>query len=461
MNYEQKYLKYKAKYVTLKNQLGGIKGVRAEYEYEVYKYCNQKLKELIKNNQEAYKYILDMCHENVYYFINELISNRVIYEFKYLYNTKTKTVLSGAIDFDSLLEKIIISKTDYKKETETEKKETDIKSKKDIVDINHHINEKTDKKFDDKSTYGNIVDPHIMKNIIKSNFNIRSSLTFLDMVVKFIIGKSKTFKHISEFFDDDIRFRESRNNVDNNWARDELCLDKLKTPSENEKIVNPKHNCLPMIDLIEPYNELEKKKYSDDQLKNFNTGRNVFTSPEIHDTVDVFSAGLSGHTIDISLLFTTFIFKEIKQDDIFLLIFACLIWMLPYYHHSLREIVSIAFIFLDGLDPNYNEDYEKVKELFKIKEKYDFKYNKISFDNVFNMIDTKIAGVKITKKIYKLNHPKTINYPSLFNALLSGNNDKLIKERLKEIDTKGKLINFLSILNNLKKNKKVYVDLPV
>jgi putative aminopeptidase FrvX len=46
MNYEKKYLKYKAKYVTLKNQFGGIKGVRAEYEYEVYKYCNQKLKEL-------------------------------------------------------------------------------------------------------------------------------------------------------------------------------------------------------------------------------------------------------------------------------------------------------------------------------------------------------------------------------------------------------------------------------
>jgi hypothetical protein len=405
MNYEQKYLKYKAKYISMKNQLGGIIKERAKYEYEVYKYCNLKLKELLEKNDYIKVYILNMLHQTVIYFLNEIIINEKIEEFKKLYNDKTKNPLSGAIDIDLL----------------------EIKLK------NENIN-----------------------NVIKNNFNIRSCLTFLDMVSKYISSRSKIYTKTADFFDENIRLRYARSNVDKKFNRDELCINKLKIPSDNinEKKLN--HECLPMVDLIEPYNELEKSRYSDDKLINFNVGRNIFTAPHIYNTVDVFSAGLSGHTIDISLLFSTFVFNNIKQEDIFVIVLSCLIWMLPYYHHSLREIISIGFIFLNSNDDTYDNDYIKVLNLFMIKKNNDFNYK--IFDEIFQMIENKISVFK--DKQYEANYPLTNNV-TLFHSLLLGNNEKLIIDRLKEIETKGKMIKFLNLLNNLKDNKDLYIEIPL
>jgi hypothetical protein len=405
MNYEQKYLKYKAKYISMKNQLGGIIKERAKYEYEVYKYCNLKLKELLEKNDYIKVYILNMLHQTVIYFLNEIIINEKMEEFKKLYNDKTKNPLSGAIDIDLL----------------------EIKLK------NENIN-----------------------NVIKNNFNIRSCLTFLDMVSKYISSRSKIYTKTADFFDENIRLRDARSNVDKKFNRDELCINKLKIPSDNinEKKLN--HECLPMVDLIEPYNELEKSRYSDDKLINFNVGRNIFTAPHIYNTVDVFSAGLSGHTIDISLLFSTFVFNNIKQEDIFVIVLSCLIWMLPYYHHSLREIISIGFIFLNSNDDTYDNDYIKVLNLFMIKKNNDFDYK--IFDEIFQMIENKISVFK--DKQYEANYPLTNNV-TLFHSLLLGNNEKLIIDRLKEIETKGKMIKFLNLLNNLKDNKDLYIEIPL
>jgi len=404
MNYEQKYLKYKNKYINMKNQLGGLIEKRAKYEYEVYKYCNLKLKELLKKNGYIKVYILNMLHQTVIYFLNEIILNDKIEEFKKLYNDKTKNPLSGAIDFDLL--------------------ELKLKSEN-------------------------------IENVVKNNFNIRSCLTFLDMVSKYVSSRSTSFTKIANFFDDNIRLRDARSNVDSQFVRDELCIDKFKVPGDlkHEKKLN--HTCLPMIDLIEPYNELEKSKYSDDKLINFNVGRNIFTAPHIYNTVDVFSAGLSGHTIDISLLFSIFIFNHIKQEDIYVLILSCLIWMLPYYHHSLREILSIGFIFLDKDEENTN-DYKKVINLFKIKENNDF--NGQIFDEIFQMIEDKISVLK--GKEYVADYPQT-NGGTLFHSLLLGNNEKLIINRMTEIDTKGKMIKFLNILNSLKNQKDIYIEIPI
>jgi len=435
MNYEQKYLKYKSKYLSMKNQLGGIIAERAKYEYEVYKYCNLKLKELLDRNGYIKEYILDMCHESVYYFLYLIILHDKFDEFKKLYNEKTKVVLSGAIDIDLLYSKI--------------------------------------------SNY--IRDELAMKKIIKENFNIRSSLTFLDMVVKYIISKSKSFEKLSKLFDDDIRIRDSRSLVDKDYTRDELCLNKFKKQNDdfNEK---SRPECLPMVDLIEPYfTELEKAKYPNDILINkFNVGRNIFTAPHIANTVDVFAAGLSGHTIDISLLFSTFIFKKAKEEEIFLMILSCLIWMLPYYHHSLREIVTVGFIFLD----NNENNYKKVLNLYKVKKGYEL--NKQIFDDIFRMIEEKISVFKNKKYIF--DYPRgeknkvvdliklrlkrlAIKSPfqednetemdlRLFNLLLLGHMDKIIKDRFIEIDTKGKMIKFLNLLNNLKDHKDVYIEIP-
>jgi hypothetical protein len=434
MNYEQKYLKYKNKYIELKNQLGGLIAERATYEYEVYKYCNFKIKELLDRNGYIKQYILDMCHESVYYFFKKIIEQDKYESFKKLYNDKTQTILSGAIDLDLFLIKL-----------------------------------------------GNNVDDELLfKKIIKENFNIRSSLTFLDMVVKYIISRSTSFSKLSKFFDEEIRIRDARTDVDSEFKRDELCLNKFKIPTNNiiEKKLN--HTCLPMVDLIEPYTELEKSKYSDDKLINFNVGRNIFTAPHLANTVDVFSAGMSGHTIDISLLFTTFIFKKIKEEEIYLIILSCLIWMLPYYHHSLREIVGIGFIFLDNNDDNL----KKVLNLFKIKKGYQL--DKQIFDDIFKMIEEKIAVFK--NKKYTVDYPlvdlkkiisdvnkekknSSLDYESiknnmdmdltLFNVLLSKiEHEKYIKNRLVEIDTKGKMIKFLNLFNKLKDNKEVYIEIP-
>jgi hypothetical protein len=38
--------------------------------------------------------------------------------------------------------------------------------------------------------------------------------------------------------------------------------------------------------------------------------------------------------------------------------------------------------------------------------------------------------------------------------------DKIIKDRFIEIDTKGKMIKFLNLLNNLKDHKDVYIEIP-
>jgi len=405
MNYEQKYLKYKAKYLTMKNQLGGIIAERANYEYEVYKYCNLKLKELLEKNSYIKVYILNMLHQIVTYFLNEIINNDKMEDFKKLYNDKTKNPLSGAIDIDLL----------------------EIKLKNENVE-----------------------------NVVKNNFNIRSSLTFLDMISKYVSSRSTVYTKTANFFDDNIRLRDARSNVDKEFDRDELCITKFKIPSVNKIEKKLDHECLPMVDLIEPYNELEKKRYTDEKLIHFNVGRNIFTAPQIYNTVDVFSAGLSGHTIDIALLFSTFVFNNIKQEDIFIIVLSCLIWMLPYYHHSLREILSIGFIFLNDKDNTYDEDYEKVLNLFVIKENNDFE-GKI-FDEIFQMIENKVSV--LNGKQYVADYPK-INDETLFQSLLIGNNEKLMINRLNIIDTKGKMIKFLHLLNGLKDNKDIYIEIPL
>jgi hypothetical protein len=406
MNYEQKYLKYKAKYVSMKNQLGGIIADRAKYEYEVYNYCNKKLKELVEKNYFIKVYILNMLHQTVIYFLNEIITNGKMEEFKNLYNIKTKNPLSGAIDIDLLQKKL----------------------------NNENI-----------------------ENVVKNNFNIRSSLTFLDMVSKYVSSRSKIYTKHAEFFDDHIRYRNSRSDVDKKFERDELCLNKFKIPTYNNVEKKLSHECLPMTDLIEPYNELEKSKYSDEKLINFNVGRNIFTAPHIYNTVDVFSAGLSGHTIDISLLFSTFIFNNIKQEDIFVIVLSCLIWMLPYYHHSLREILGVGFIFLTNKnDDTYDDEYKKLLNLFKIKDNNNL--DSQIFDEIFQMIEDKISVLK--EKQYVPDYPQT-NDGTLFKSLLLGNNEKLMINRLKEIDTKGKMIRFLNLLNNSKDNKELYIEIPI
>jgi hypothetical protein len=398
MNYELKYLKYKQKYLELKEQLGGLIGKRGNYEYDVYKYCNEKLVNFIHKNPHVLNHIKSMCLETVKYFMTELHKNNKLDEFIKLYNEKTTSVLSGAIKIEPLKEIIVNS-------------------------------------------------PDKLDLFLNENMNIRSSLTLLDFVVKFVLGKSKTFKHVSAFFDDQIRLRESHSSIDKDSARDEMCLNNFKAP---HGIIEGNKDCLPMVELIEPYTNLEKEKYNNEDLKKFNVGSNIFTAPKQNLTVDVFAAGLSGHTIDILLLFTTFVLNKVKKENVFILICACLIWMLNYYHHSLREIVGIAFIFIDD---NYNLNY--VLELFKKVKDSNDNQKKDAIDGIFEMLEKETLIFK--EQNYKADYPMVENM-TLFEALLKGDSDKAIKNRLDKIEIKEKMVKFLNLLHNIKTN--LSLELP-
>jgi len=400
MDYESKYLKYKQKYLELKRQLGGIIGDRANYEYNVYKYCNDRLTKSVYENKNVVEYIEKMCLETVYYFMNELHKANKLDEFTLLYNLKTKSVLSGAIKIEPLIEVI--------------------KSGKNIEEIYKYLDE---------------------------NLNIRSSMTLLDMVVKYILGKSSSFKRVSEFFDNYIRLRSAHTDIDKDKERDEMCLNNFYAPNKSGKVEGNK-DCLPMVELLEPYTDLEKAKYNEDELLRFNVGSNIFTAPSQNLTFDVFAAGLSGHTIDILLLMTTFVFNKIKKEDVFVLVYTCLIWMLNYYHHSLREIVGIAFMFIDD---GYNRDI--LLELFAKANmtKDDYKQK---IDNIFEMLEKELLILN-TKK-YVPNYPM-VGDKTLFAVLLEGHATDFINKRLELIKTSENMSKFLSLLHNIKKDLKISV----
>jgi hypothetical protein len=271
-------------------------------------------------------------------------------------------------------------------------------------------------------------------------------MTLLDMVVKFILGKSKSFKKVSGFFDDEIRLRNAHTEIDKSRERDEMCLSDFYTPNNSGKVKGNK-DCLPMVKLLEPYLPLEKTKYTEEELINFNVGSNIFTAPSQNLTVDIFAAGLSGHTIDILLLMTTFVFNKVKKENVFLLAYTCLIWMLNYYHHSLREIVAIAFIFIDDA---YNRNI--LLELFKKKNMNENYKQKI--DNVFDMLEKEICI--LNKRKYVPDYPM-VGDKTLFETLLTGN-DKSIKSRLELIETKENMVKFLNLLHNIKTN--LSLELP-
>ena len=193
---------------------------------------------------------------------------------------------------------------------------------------------------------------------------------------------------------------------------------------------------------------MKKAKYTEEELTRFNVGSNIFTAPSQNLTIDVFAAGLSGHTIDILLLMTTFVFNKIKKENVFVLVYTCLIWMLNYYHHSLREIVAIAFIFIDD---GYNRDI--LLELFE-KENINGDDYKQKIDNIFEMLEKELLILN-TKK-YVPNYPM-VEDKTLFAVLLEGHATDFINKRLELIKTSENMSKFLSLLHNIKKDLKIAI----
>jgi hypothetical protein len=123
--------------------------------------------------------------------------------------------------------------------------------------------------------------------------------------------------------------------------------------------------------------------------------------------------------------------------------------MLNYYHHSLREIVAIAFIFIDD-----THNINILLELFK-KENMTGDNFKEKIDSVFEMLE---------KELYILNNKKYIpEYPmvgdkSLFEALIMNNADNSVRLRIRSIQTKQKMVKFLHLLNT---NPELNIEVPL
>jgi hypothetical protein len=243
---------------------------------------------------------------------------------------------------------------------------------------------------------------------VSANFsNIRSSFTFLDMCIKTLSDKHPLIKGVMKKFDDEIRFRDKRDgamtrdgesqeqipeHIKNNdlsqfsyrfdqdgvltrftdnipaYARNDLAIKLLafpgatyKTPADNDFVyVIAEH-------LIESYSDKEIAGYTLPPAM-IGVGANIFKEPgtKTHpatSSLGAFVAGISGHTMDMMLLFSLF-FTETKAGVLdfklqYHIVSACLVWMQPYYHHSYREIVALLNIYCPG-----NIVQEEIYDLF-------------------------------------------------------------------------------------------------
>jgi len=418
MDYKKKYFKYKEKYLNLKNQLGGYIGKRANYECEIYQYCNEQLNELLLSRPNLKEDILKMFVKLILTFMEKFKELNCLNEFIEFYNKKTdNVVLTGAIKIDHFFNKLEELK----------------------------LNKKDD--------------------LIKNHLNIRISLTFLDIIFKFILSKkiagAEYIDKVSKFFDDNVRHRISTDpvsikNEGDYVPRDELRINDFKGPlgviirgDEHCRLENGnKLKCCNMVELIEPYLDLEKEKYNADKLnKDFNVGSNLFSdsTPFVGegdvDTIDVFGAGLSGHTTDIILLFT--IFTQLDEHLKYYLVIGCLIWMLNFYHHSLREIVLVGTIFMKETKLT-----EAVLELFK-KKTDNINDSKEKINIIFNIL---------REKIDKNNNMNIQIRTDIIELLFKQNKSEEIRSVLNERIIKTE--NLKAFVEKLSKDAQLSLDFP-
>ena len=100
----------------------------------------------------------------------------------------------------------------------------------------------------------------------------------------------------------------------------------------------------------------------------FTPGVNIFTLDDQPDSVDLFAAGISGHTAEIGLMFKLFSNIEGNQQGFQNIIaLVCLIWMADALHHSSREILLASCIHFKESE----KMFEIIDNLYKVKNKED------------------------------------------------------------------------------------------
>jgi len=195
--------------------------------------------------------------------------------------------------------------------------------------------------------------------------NVRLCLTTIDFLLKTLEGINKPIMgYLIESFDNCVRHRDSIANEEldeylpnkfciKDFTDNQVCTGDSCIPHETG---DNKDNCTSLTSdegLIEPYDSNENSqltKVFQGKKFPFASGVNSFYLNKPQDTIDVFAAGISGHTAEIGLmfrLFTSDFFGSDQQRDFMPQHFiaqACLIWMADFYHHSLREILLASCI---------------------------------------------------------------------------------------------------------------------
>ena len=165
-----------------------------------------------------------------------------------------------------------------------------------------------------------------------------------------------------------------------------------------------RQNCNHIPRPIEPITTIERQSDPSNENKPFSSGTDIFRYTEwdksdqdnkINPTFGTFAAGISGHTIEISLmtnLFMSFTPKSAKNpiqpDSTSVVAAGALIWMSQYYHHSLREILLATMIHANEYSRNrymaplmelFTKDFaanDKSYERFKLEKSGNFQIPK-------------------------------------------------------------------------------------
>ena len=151
------------------------------------------------------------------------------------------------------------------------------------------------------------------------------------------------------------------------------------------------------------------------------TGLNIFTNPNPADnTFGTFSAGISGHTTDISLITSLVTSDEYLSSSIFVIVGA-FIWMIQYYHHSIREIMLAGLV-------NCKNKSDKENMINLVSLLYYERSDKYRVEDIYD-------------KIYKFLNDKleTMKVDTIKDKISSDNVKLLIKDYYENIENKNSL----------------------
>jgi len=204
---------------------------------------------------------------------------------------------------------------------------------------------------------------------------------------------------------------------------------------------------LPTADLIEKYPLSElldiRNKYKKLYLP-FQSGTNMFFLPERKmNTIDIFAAGISGHTAEIGLMMQLFAGKTKPPENMqkFVAI-VCLIWMLDYFHHSFREILLASTIHFEPAAGLINE----IEWLYSVGDP------KESIEGILTRFDAIISSLffDIDSIQFDNDHMK-----NMVNFMFLGRDIETIKDTLKNTER-----NLLTFKENLPESLKTSIVWP-